>query len=138
MTTITKYLIWKFNTTTKLKFAEKNITMPHIWLHIRTWVRDFQSLLADPIYMSLPSDIQTFAWTMPDPHQSPSSKVTFCTFDLPEARSADSWSKSGENPECWMILNVKQCYQESMKIFHRTRWMTLPRNHCWQSLQIVH
>lgn len=57
-----------------------------------TWVRDFQSLLADPMYMSLPSDIQTFAWTMPEPHQSLRSKVTFFTFGLPFATSAASLS----------------------------------------------
>lgn len=55
-----------------------------------TCERDFQSWLADPIYTSLSSDIQTLEWTMPDPYQSPSNKVIFCTFGLPEAKSAGS------------------------------------------------
>lgn len=69
-----------------------------------TWVRDFQSLFAEPIYTSFLSDIQTFACTTPDPHQSSKRTVAFSTFGLPAARSALSWSKSGANPECWTIL----------------------------------
>jgi len=54
-------------------------------IKLMTCVRDFQSLFADPIYTSLLSDIQTLAWTIPEPHQSFNNKVTFLTFGLPEA-----------------------------------------------------
>lgn len=36
---------------------------------------------------------------MPDPYQSPSNKVTFCTFGLPDAKSAGSFPKVGYTPE---------------------------------------
>lgn len=78
--------------------------LTHCIAYTSTWVRDFQSLLADPIYTSRRSDIQTLAWTMPEPHQSPSNRVTFSTFFLPEARLDASVVKSGYTPKCCSSL----------------------------------
>jgi len=79
-------------------------------------VRDFQSLFADPIYTSLLSDIQTLAWTMPEPHQSSSSNVTFSTFGLPKASLDGSEVKVGYTPEWDSSLP-----QYSFHLNHKTK-----------------